>query len=81
MHRGEDKMSTVSSGNSSLGGLGVSNFAKHDHIRTLTYDTTEQVREVDTDCRIYLRLANTSEHVFDRILDCVYPPSTIVQVL
>jgi hypothetical protein len=47
----------------------VANFAQHDHVRILAEKGFERDREGHPDLLVHLRLSDSVEVVFDRILD------------
>src|SRR4030081_1429966 len=52
-----------------MGGLGVADFADHDHIRVLTNKGAHRRRKGQPDRRLDLRLVDAGNFIFDRIFD------------
>ena len=50
-------------------GLGVADFADHDHVGVLTNEGAHRGREGETDRRLDLRLVDAGDFVFDRVFD------------
>ncbi|OPZ71630.1 MAG: hypothetical protein BWY82_01653 [Verrucomicrobia bacterium ADurb.Bin474] len=56
-----------------LGGLTVTDFPNHDHVRILAEDVTESRCEIEADLGLDLGLVDTFHLIFDRILNCQNP--------
>ena len=52
-----------------LGGLGIANFADHDHVGVLAHDRAQAVGEGQPDLRLDVDLIDAAQLVLDRIFD------------
>ena len=71
VQRGQDEVTAVGGAHRGLGRHRVADFADHDHVRRLAEYAAEQVREIDLQPEVDLRLADARQRILDRILDGV----------
>ena len=55
--------------NRDMRGLGIADFADHDHVGILAHERAQRARKCQPDRRLDLRLVDAGDFVFDRILD------------
>ena len=77
----QDKVPAVRRANGRQRGFLVANLADHDDIRSLPEDIAQQLREVQAEFRIHLRLPNAIDRILDGIFQRVDLACPVVQVL